>query len=168
MRFIQAAWFIAVAVGPLLVYKAWLDFGLKMREASSDVYPQPIPFEGILSYWPLGSQQVLEVVAIVIPGLICAGVALVALRQGVVSAAIAALCINVIFVVILLSPESYFHYTAAGRHSEGVMMAALYCLPAFDIVTGRRRWWLALSAVGWLLVTPILFLGYAVCSPFAC
>jgi hypothetical protein len=167
-RFAQAARFVAVAVGPLLLYKAWLDFGLRMREATSDVYPQPIPFEGILSYWPWESQQVLEMVAIVIPAVICAGVALAALRRGKVSAPMAALCLNVIFLVILLSPESYFHYTAAGRHSEGVTVAALYCLPVFDIVTGRRRWWLAASAVGWLLVTPILFLGYAVCSPFAC
>jgi 4-amino-4-deoxy-L-arabinose transferase-like glycosyltransferase len=167
-RLVRASWFLAVAAGPLLLWKAWLDFGLRMREATSDVYPQPIPFEGILSYWPWGSQQVLEVITIVIPGLICGGVALAAVRRGVFSPPIAVLCVNVIVLVILLSPESYFHYTAAGRHSEGVMMAALYCLPAFDFVTGKRRWWLGASAVGWLLVTPIVFLGYAVCSPFAC
>jgi hypothetical protein len=159
----QALIYLFIAVGPLIVLSAILNLTLGTHK--NGALPQAIPFGGLFAYWPWNAARVLEVITVVIPAGICSAVCIWALGKREWTPAIAVLLATVLLFVVFGSKATYFHYTASGRYSDAVMLAALYCIPVFDRVLRGRRWWLGLSAIGWLLVTPIEYSAY-IFKPF--
>lgn len=156
----RALAFLAVAAGPFLIYAGILTATSGVNQNTQAALPQIIPFAGLLSYWPWNAARTVEAITVVIPALICLAMAVAALWRRLVTPAVLVLILNVLLFVVFASAASAFEYNAYGRYSEGVMLAALYCIPTFDLITRGRHWWLWTSAVGWLLLTPVQFLAY--------
>ncbi len=143
--------FLSVALLPFAIYKvfllAWLhSLGLVPADG-----PQFVPFGGLWAQWPWDTFMVLQVIAVSIPGTICAGVAVGALIKGRWSVEVGVLMANVLFFVVMLNPITYSAYEGSGRVTAGVVLGALYCLPVFDEVYAGNRWWLWAAASCWLV-----------------
>jgi hypothetical protein len=76
-----------------------------------------------------------------------------------------ALLANALLFVVLLAPESYADMYASARISTGVVLAAIYCLPAFEKVGKRLLPAFAVTCGAWLLMLPIWVIGSLVFWP---
>lgn len=146
--------FVAGTCGPLLVW----------RQAVAAYVPEPtqetggagwaIPFHGIVSYWPFDLQHRLIALTVILPTLVVAVGAILLLRRAPVAAAL--LLVNALFYVVFLPASVDVDYGAAGRAAIGVMLAALYCLPAWQMRGFMRSAALGAGAfawsIGWYLV----------------
>jgi hypothetical protein len=146
--------FVAGTCGPLLVW----------RQAAAAYVHEPtqetggggwaIPFHGIVSYWPFDPQHRLIALTVILPTLVVATGAILLLRRAPVAAAL--LLVNVLFYVVFLPATVDVDYGAAGRAAIGVMLAALYCLPAWQMRGIVRSAVLGAGAfawsIGWYLV----------------
>jgi hypothetical protein len=151
----QAALLLGIGVGVLLLYKGFLTLwlgevgfshaqsGVVYSEigASREVALGVFPFQGMYYLWPWTAEVVAEIVSIILPALLCAGLALWALRQGARPVLLWALLINVAAFVIFLGSKAYDNFAASEPVTTGVVLAALCCFPVFDRVVGRSRWW---------------------------
>jgi hypothetical protein len=118
-----------------------------------------LPLHGIWSWWPFDRDHWLIVLAVTLPALAAGAGALVLLRrkQSLVPAGL--LLVNVLLYVVWLPRAVYIDDSAASRAAVGVVLAALYCLPAWwraprgrvVVATGA----LAFS-VGWYLIAAVL------------
>jgi hypothetical protein len=146
-RWREGAELLALGILPLAAYTVFLrlEFG-----SNGTQQPASAPFSGLTSYWPWQGEQIDLVLAIVVPGLICAALACWSLARRRSAEAVSLLA-NVTILVIFLPAAAYVEYYAAGRASAGVILAALLCLPLFDQVLGRNRTWLWVVSVCWLL-----------------
>ena len=160
LRIARATAFLALALGPLLIYVGILTSVSGVNHNTQAALPQPIPFGGLLSYWPWDFDRVVEAVTVVAPALLCLAVGIIALRHRLAAPAVLCLILNVLAFVVFASAASTFEYNAFGRYSAGVMLAALYCIPIIDLVIPRRSWWLFPAAAAWLLLTPVQFAAY--------
>lgn len=148
----RAGALLALALGPYAAYQAFLILWLGSPGVKTNIAPDPIPFGGLLANAQASGQGTLALaVDIALPGLVCIGAALWALRHDTASAAGWALLLNAWALTVLLPPNSYVDYTAAGRLAAGVVLAALLAVQA----AGRRRWWLWASAALWLAALPL-------------
>jgi hypothetical protein len=150
----RAALLLATALAPFAAYKlflfAWLgDFGTR-----PDLAPHLVPFSGLFFLWPWQYQQIVVVVAVIVPALICAGMALWALARRAWTVEIWSLLLNIQVLVVMLAPTSYFIYSGTGRITTGVIVAVLLAVPTFDALTGGNRGWLIACAAWWLLGIP--------------
>jgi hypothetical protein len=69
-----------------------------------------------------------------------------------------ALLLNIqLFVVMLTAPE-YLEIFGSERLAMGVVLAACCCLPSFDRLTGKKRWWFWTSSILWQALIPVLFI----------
>jgi hypothetical protein len=66
------------------------------------------------------------------------------------------LLINVLLFIVFLSFYSFFALVDTGRIAIGVMLSALYALPALDRLTNGNRLWLWVSGALWVSATPDL------------
>jgi hypothetical protein len=142
----RACAFLVIVVTPMAVYKLFLLHWLGYLGTPGGLFPRLIPFQGLLSYYPWDAERLEEIRSVVLPSLVCGGVALWALRKRHYNVEVLCLLANVLLFVALLNPSSYAEMRALGRITTGVILAALYCLPAFDRVLHRQRAWLWLSA----------------------
>ncbi len=151
-----AAMLIACSV-PLVAWRltisAWL--ARSTQEHGSGI-GWLIPFDGLARYWHFDSQHWLIVVGVVFP---CLVVTAAALWQGVprrdpVGAGLLFGC--VLFFLVFLPKEVYVDYAAAARAAMGVVLASIFCLPAF-VAAGSRRLPLFAGAfllsIGWFMIT---------------
>ncbi len=152
----RAAFFLGLALGPLALWKGFLLFWLKSTGVPSDLSPELIPFAGIVSLWPWHTNQIAAVIAIIAPALICAGMGLWACwrRSGTVETW--ALLLNMLLFVALLAPPPYVEIFGSERVTLGVVLSACCCLPGFDRLTGKRRWWFWSSSILWQALIPTL------------
>jgi hypothetical protein len=148
-----ATMFFALAGLPIAIYKAFLFVWLGSGVPQS-VLPLLIPFQGLFAHWPFDGEQALILAGIVAPALIALVVAVWALRRGVRSVAVWALVANVVVLVVLLNPTSYY-MMSAGRVTAGVPLAALFCLPTIDALTRRNRTWLVACGLLWMTLWPL-------------
>lgn len=146
-----------LAIGPIAIYKCFLWLWLGSSGVPASVLPEPIPFEGLVALWPWNSQQILGILTVVAPALICAAAGIWALRQGMNRVQIWILLAHILLFVVLLSYTTYYDIYSTARVATGVMLAALSCIPAIDQVTGKNRTWLLASAGLWLALLPWLF-----------
>jgi hypothetical protein len=93
---------------------------------------------------------------VVMPGLICAGAALVVLRRRVTTLSAWVLLANVFLFVVLLHRSSYVEISSSARVTSGVVLAALFCLPAFSQVVSRTWFWVCGAL--WLSLVPLWLL----------
>jgi len=159
-RWRQTALFLGTSLAPIALYKLLLWAWLGVIGQTGGLYPDPIPFGGLLFYWPWHANQIEELVAVVLPAVLCGIVALRALRRGERHVEVWSLLANVLLFAVFLNHKSYIEYFASGRIAAGVVLAALLCLPRFDRVTNRNRWWLWGSALLWFSIGPALLQFY--------
>jgi hypothetical protein len=145
--------FLTVCAAPYVVWRVFLLAWLGATGIRADLAPQLVPFGGLLALWPLNAEQSRTVVVVIVPALICAGLGLWALRRHIFSVEAWALLANVLVFVVVLPKLDYVDFSGTGRITTGVVLAALFCVPAFDRLGRRNRWWLAVCAALWLSVT---------------
>ena len=154
----QAAIFLAIALGPLLVYKvfllAWLGAGHDVGIPLSR-----LPFAGLWywRYWDVPSRME-EVRTVVYPGLIAGGVAAYALYRRILRPEVALLLVNVLVFIVFLQADAYVEIQAASRVTMGVVLAAILCLPWLGAQAARRAWFWICAAL-WLSLVPF-WLGF--------
>jgi hypothetical protein len=143
-----------LALGPLALYKGFLTLWLGAAGVPSSVLPSPIPFGGLFALWPWNSQQVMGILTVVLPALICGAAGVWALRRGVRDVQIWLLLVQIALFVVLLPYTTYYDIYSTDRVAAGVMLAALYCIPYLDRATVKNRTWLLASAGLWLALLP--------------
>jgi hypothetical protein len=148
MNWRGAALLLALGLGPLLLYKGFLYLwlgqigvpGVDLGAADGGQLAS-FPLQGILAHWPWDWETGSAVIAVAAPGLLSAGVGVWALKRGARHVAIWALLANVLFLVILLGPAPYGVFADVEPVTGGVVLAALFCLPVFDPLVNKTRWW---------------------------
>jgi hypothetical protein len=146
--------FVAGTCGPLLVWRQAVAAYVHEPTQETGGGGWTIPFHGIVSYWPFDPQHRLIALTVILPTLAVAVGAILLLRRAPVAAAL--LLVNVLFYVVFLPASVDVDYGAAGRAAIGVMLAALYCLPAWQMRGLVRAAALGAGAfawsIGWYLV----------------
>ena len=127
----RASLFAAGVIVPLLVWRGLVTAYVHEPTQETGGRGWAVPFYGILSYWHWHAQHRLIVLTIVLPALAAAAGALVLLRRRVVPVIAMLLLLNVLLYVVFLPRSVYVDYGAAGRAGVGVVLAALYCVPAW-------------------------------------
>ena len=128
-NWLGAVGFLALAVGPLLAWMAFLWAWLGSPGASAPGNTSP-PFVGLIpsEHWQL-TRQPAEIVGVVIPALILIALVVVAWRNGRIRVEVACVLTNAIPFVILLGPNPYRGYTTSGRAAIGVVVAGVLAAP---------------------------------------
>jgi Dolichyl-phosphate-mannose-protein mannosyltransferase len=146
--------FVAGTCGPLLIWRQVVAAYVHEPTQETGGGGWAIPFHGIVSYWPFDQQHRLIVLTVLLPTMAVTVGALFLLRRAPLPVAL--LLVNVLLYVVFLPVSVDVDYGAASRAAIGVVLAALYCLPAW-----RPRGVLSLTAagvgafalsVGWYLV----------------
>jgi hypothetical protein len=156
----QAAWLLAIAGIPMLIYKVFLYFWLHKRSGVSNLgvptHDQSAPLTGLLQSVVHPASLVWDVPTVYVPTAICVVIAAWALYRRMWRVEIFLLLISFVVAVITLNPV-YFSpdYSGVTRVSIATMLAALLCLPTFFKLTDRRAW-LTVCAVGWCGMTLFL------------
>jgi hypothetical protein len=156
-RRVQGVAFAVAACVPLLVWRALV--GAYTHEATQERSHTPqwwIPFRGLWEWRPLDGEHRLILLTIVVPAVLLGLAALVLLAQRRLVIAAAVLLVNVLLVVVYLPKNVYIDYPAASRSVIGVLLAAIYCLPA---VRGRGvvlRAAVGAEALAWSLAWYVL------------
>lgn len=148
--------FIVLSFGPFLLWKGFLWYWLGTMGRTGGLYPQLVPFGGLLSYWPWASDAVEQLIAIVIPAMLCLCLCIWGLKRRLFRPELWALLLNILLFVVFLNSKSYVEYYASGRIATGVVLAALYCLPLFHTLARGIRWWIWACALLWLSLLPAL------------
>jgi hypothetical protein len=147
----QALAWSAIAVGPILAGKGFLLWWLGSLGLEGGQLV-PIPFAGLAAYWPLASQQWVELLTIALPGTICALAAAWALARGVRALPVWALFVNSLVLIVFLGPAAYQDISSSGRVTVGVALAAVTSVPYLTVLA--RSWFGAATAL-WL--TPMVY-----------
>jgi hypothetical protein len=155
--------FGALSLGPVVAYTAALYAWL--GAVGTGKFLRPVPFLGLFDsgHWKLARQPV-EVWAVVLPGLLLGALAIVLWRRGAGRLPAACLLANLVPFVLLLNVYRD-GYTASGRATAGVVLAALTCVPHLGSLRARapapRRarapWALLLGALAiWATMLPVI------------
>jgi hypothetical protein len=160
-RWRRAVAFAVAACGPLLVWR--LVVTLWIGGSTQEVGHERgwiLPLHGIWSWWPFDRSHWLIVLTVTLPALAAAAGALALLRRRQCTVLAGLLLVNVLLYVVWLPRAVYIDYSAASRAADGVVLAALYCLPAWWTVS-RARVGVAVGAfalsIGWYLIAAALF-----------
>jgi hypothetical protein len=163
-RWRRATAFAAATCGPLLLWR--LVVALWLNEPTQEVGHERgwiLPLHGIWSWWPFDSVHWLILLSVTLPALAAATGALVLLRRRRCLVPAGLLLVNVLLYVVWLPRAVNIDQAAASRAAVGVILAALYCLPAWW-TWSRGRVLVATGAVagslGWYLIAAAL-LGVA-------
>jgi hypothetical protein len=148
-----AALFLAIACAPLLVYEALLRVWL--GSAGTPLNEQSVPLQGILSHGVPASSLAIESVSVFVPSMVCAGLALLALKRRIWRVEVFLLLLMIELTVVTLNPLYFVDARGVTRVGIAIVVAALLCLPAFDRLTGGRRWWVAVCGVCWASITVV-------------
>src|SRR5256885_8693139 len=139
--------FVAGTCGPLLVWRQVVAAYVHEPTQETGGGGWAIPFHGIVSYWPFDPQHRLIVLTVILPTLAAAAAAILLFRRAPVAAAL--LLVNALLYVVFLPASVDVDYGAAGRAAIGVVLAALYCLPAWRARGFAGVGAVAAGAVAW-------------------
>jgi hypothetical protein len=157
-RVSRAALLLVPALAPLALYKAFLLLWIAPNSPllPPALFPQLVPFAGILVHWPWDLLRLEVVTGVTVPALICAGVGVYVLWKSQASTEVWLLLANVQLFVVMLNPLTYANILGAARVTTGIVLAAILCLPAFDRFMGRNRTWFWLTCMLWFAPWPSL------------
>ena len=158
VRLRAAARLLVPALLPFLLYKAFLLYWFSSNTDAipSALLPRMVPFSGLTAYYPWRNHQVEVIIGVVAPALVCAAMGVWAVWKRRASPEVWVLLANVLMFVVLLNKLSYENIYATGRIATGVMLAAVWCVPSFDPLTGGDRRWFSFAVLLWLLPWPVL------------
>ncbi|MDQ6914904.1 MAG: hypothetical protein M3155_03740 [Actinomycetota bacterium] len=149
-----AAVFGALSLGPVVAYTAalWAWLGA----IGSGKFLRPVPLLGLLDsgHWKL-SRQPVEIWAVVLPGLLLGALAIALWRRGGGRLPAACLLANVVLFVLLLNVYRD-GYTASGRATTGVVLAALVCVPHLRALPARMPRLLFAAVAIWATMLPVI------------
>jgi hypothetical protein len=160
-RWKRAAAFAAATCAPLLLWRivvmVWL--GQTTQELGHE-RGWVLPLHGIWSWWPFDPDHWLMVLTVTLPALAAGAGAVVLLRRRAWVVPAGLLLVNVVLYVVWLPRAVYIDHAAAGRAAVGVVLAALYCLPAWWRGPTRNRVLVGAGAfalsLGWYLAVATL------------
>lgn len=152
----RALGFCACATLPLAGYKLFLRVWLGGPVVNSGVMPTLVPLAGLIADWPWRGDQILQVVTVVVPALVCGVLAIRAVLLHIWEVEVWALLANIVLLVLLLPPDEYADIFASPRVSLAVVLSALLCLP-YVVQTAVARWrWMAICGSLWAGTFPLL------------
>ncbi len=142
--------FLTLSCGPLLLYEGFLRLWLGPSTTPVTAGSLLVPFHGLWAARPWSQFIVESIRAVVLPALICACIALWALWRRLGDRNVWTLLALFEVTVVSLPADSYDIVFSTARIGLGLPLFALYCLPRFDILMGKRRLWLWLCTALWL------------------
>jgi hypothetical protein len=151
-RWLRGVLFAVAACVPFLVWRAIV--GAYTHESTQERSHTPqwyIPFRGFWDWRPLDGEHRLILLTLVLPAVLLGLAALVLLVQRRFAIPAALLLVNVLLVVVYLPKNVYIDYPAASRSVIGVLLAAIYCLPAVRNARMSLRLALGAEAFAWSL-----------------
>ena len=163
----RAAVFLAIALVPALIATRILQRWLSVGDIALGSQGQSLGGWSYMlhhfSRWrgPL----ILEAVTIMLPGAVCAVMALRALKRGEWRVEVGLLLVVLVGSLVTINTLYYQDYFGLIRVNDGVIFSALLCVPIFDRVTGGRRRWLWLASSLWLSVVAVYLLTGAMWFP---
>jgi hypothetical protein len=133
--------------------------GLARTACQITGFQPPYPFAGLIALWPWNLEQQVALLLVALPARLIAPLTLSALREtrGRSSAAWA-LALNLLWLVVFLPRDTWVDLIAAMRLSDGIVLAAVLCVPLWT--RQRRKWLLVLGAI-WCPLTPLLLFSLA-------
>jgi hypothetical protein len=153
----RAGWgllYLIIALGPWLLFRLFLVIWLHGLGSTTPF--EPLPFLGILYYWPWSLRIRFEVLSIVLPALLVAVIATTALFRRQITPLTVALLANVLLFVVFLNEASFVELAASARISLAVILPAILAIPTLDRLGRWRYLGLALAAVLWLAPLPLV------------
>lgn len=150
---LPALLFVATTVVPLLVWREIV--GRYTHEPTQETSHTPswfIPLRGFWEWRPLDGEHRLILLTLVLPALVAGVAAVVMLARRRAPIAALLLLANVLLYVVYLPKGVYIDYPAASRAAIGVLLSALFCLPAWWSRATATRALLVAEAVGWSLL----------------
>ena len=119
----RAALFAAGSLLPYLAYRfVFLESWLGNAGLPAQVRPTPVPFGGIAHYFPWGGVELQRVYAVLLPGVFCVALAVVALRRGARAPAVWALLANALVFVVFLPAAAYEEYSRLLASEAGTQL----------------------------------------------
>ncbi|SRR5579884_415782 len=147
----EAAVVAGVSLMPFLLWKIFLSFWLGSGGIPSNNLPTLLPFAGIARYWPWAPDQLVSVVAVVLPAVLCLIYVGLELSRRRWSVEVSLLVGNIVLFVLFLTPSSYGNYTGSGRVAAGVVLCGILCLPLLLRQRQPVPLWLKLVPVLWMI-----------------
>jgi hypothetical protein len=160
-RWLRAGLFAAATCGPLLVWR--LAIGIWLDQPTQEVGHERgwiLPLHGIWSWWPFDTGHWLIVLTVTVPALAAAAGGLVLLRRRQYAVCGGLVLVNALLYVVWLPRAVYIDQAAASRAAVGVVLAALYCLPAWWSAPRSRPVVVAGAfalSIAWYLIAAALF-----------
>jgi len=149
----RAAGFAAVSCVPLLLCR--IVAGAYTHKPTQEVDHTArwyAPFHGFFPGWPFDSQHRVIFITVIGPAMLAAAGAIVQLahRRSPLTALV--LLANVLLYSVFLPRGVYLDYAAAARASIGIILAAIYCLPAWWKRGLVPRLLVSADVIGWSLL----------------
>jgi hypothetical protein len=121
-----------------------------VNSTKSAVLTALVPFHAIAKQWPWTGDDVIDLLAVILPALIWAVIAIVVLRRKLVPAPLFVLANVIVFVVFVPTPIA-IDYGSLSRASIGVLLGAFLMLPQLAPVFGHRAQLIRSTLVLWSL-----------------
>jgi hypothetical protein len=134
----RAVIFAAATCGPLLLWRQLIALYVHEPTQERSGTRWEIPFHGIWSYWPFHPKDWLVVLAVIVPALLATVGAAVLVKQRRARLAATLLLANIALYIVFLPSSVDVDYRAAGRAAIGVILAAIYCVPALRTIPRSR------------------------------
>jgi hypothetical protein len=163
---LRAITFAEIAFAPLFVWRHLLTTVVLPHAATQEAFigserhvvsgaagtavAALVPFRAIAGQWPWTGEDVTDLVTVVVPALIWAGIAVALLRRKLTVEPWFVLANVAVFVVFLPTPIAV-DYGSLGRASIGVVLAALVTLPQVVPWQGERARLVRSTLVLWSL-----------------
>jgi hypothetical protein len=109
-----------------------------------------VPLHAIARQWPWTGDDVTDLLLVILPALLWAGIAIVLLRRKMTPPPLFVLANVAVFVVFLPTPVAV-DYASLGRASIGILLAVMLTLPLLPSAFGRRADLVRSTLVLWSL-----------------
>jgi hypothetical protein len=109
-----------------------------------------VPFHAIAKQWPWTGDDVTDLLLVILPALLWAGIAIVLLRRKVTPPPMFVLANVAVFVIFLPTPIAV-DYASLGRASIGILLAVMLTLPLLPDAFGKRAELMRGTLVLWSL-----------------